>query len=902
GNLLGGEFFLSEIVCRKPEVNLLFKPDGIFYLPKLIAAAAENSGQVESGPGAKTEAEAEEAAKFTFKLDRLRLEEGVVNLRDERVTPIFSARLASVDLELENFSTEREHQAHYVLKLKSDAGEILSGNGDFSVDPLALKTRFALDNLPLPRYVAYYQDYFAGQLDGHLRFAGELLFSRTVEGEIGLQLQDLECGLADFKINSSDGKLVFDLPQLDLAHSQIDVSKRECVIGSLEGQKGSLTLIRWSDNVINLLDLLPPSLEKDSSKKDGAPKDVSTETATANEPWHLLLDKGRLRDFRVTFNDLVPAAKAEIKVDKINLAIDKLGTGKGDSGACKLDLRLAERGRLLLNGSVVLDPPQVDFDIDLQKMPLKTFQAYLNEHLDLVLVKGEAAVSGHLSFGQEAPTVSNLSFVGKAAIDNLKTVDGRHAADLLNLRRLTLDGISFSNQPPAFSLQKLAAKGLQLSFVKESDGRSNFEMMLRKEGAVPENPAPLPEGDLGEVAMDPSTMDLEFKKLQLSESTITFIDRSMSPSFKMDLSDLEGEVEGLSSMGKKPAEVKLTGLLNGQAPVSVSGFIDPLAEDIYVDLKIDGQGVGMTDLTPYSGKYVGYAIGKGKIFLDLAYKIEKQKLEANNSIFLDQFDFGSSVESPDALNLPIKLVVALLRDRQGEIHLNLPVRGELDDPEFSLGGIIIKVFINLITKAITSPFALIGSLAGGGGEELNLVTFAAGQVELDEAAQGRLEKLAKVLYDRPGLKVEIAGRADAISDRQALHEDHFKKLLQAQKFKEVVGKKKDLQSLDEVVVETDEFERYLWRAYKAAPFAKEKNMLRMVKKIEPVEQERLLRDFIKVSDDELVLLARNRARQVMAHLTAKGPVEAQRLFLVDPQVIQHDPASEKSRQVEMKIK
>ena len=187
-------------------------------------------------------------------------------------------------------------------------------------------------------------------------------------------------------------------------------------------------------------------------------------------------------------------------------------------------------------------------------------------------------------------------------------------------------------------------------------------------------------------------------------------------------------------------------------------------------------------------------------------------------------------------------------------------------------------------------------------EELNLVTFAAGQVELDEAAQGRLEKLAKVLYDRPGLKVEIAGRADAISDRQALHEDHFKKLLQAQKFKEVVGKKKDLQSLDEVVVETDEFERYLWRAYKAAPFAKEKNMLRMVKKIEPVEQERLLRDFIKVSDDELVLLARNRARQVMAHLTAKGPVEAQRLFLVDPQVIQHDPASEKSRQVEMKIK
>ena len=899
GNLLEGELFLSEIVCRKPEVNLLFKPDGIFYLPKLIAAAAENSAQAKSGPEVK--AEAEEAANFTFKLDRLRLEKGVVNLRDERVTPLFSASMAPVEIDLENFSTERDHLTRYALKLQSDAGEILIGNGDFSVDPVNIKTRFALDNLPLPRYVAYYQDYFAGQLDGRLRFAGELLFSQSAQGEIGLQLQELECGLADLKINSPDGKLVFDLPQLDLAQSQIDVSKQECVIGSLEGQKGSLTLIRRADNVINLVDLLPPSPEKKSSQKDGA-----TDTAKANEPWHLFLNKGRLRDFQVTFKDLVPAAKAEIKVDQINLAIDELGSGKGESGTCRLDLRLAERGRLLLNGPLSLVPPQVEFDVDLQQVPLKSFQPYLGEHLDLVLVKGEAATKGHLSLRQEAALGTDISFSGKAAVENLKTVDGRRAADVVGLRSLTLDGISFSNQPSAFSLQKLAAKGLQVNFVKESDGRSNFEMMLRKDGAVPEDPMPLPEDDsveaLGEASTDPSAMALEFKKIELSESTLTFIDRSMSPSFKMALSGLEGEVEGLSSLGKKPAEVKLSGQLNGQAPVSVSGFVDPLAEDIYIDLKIDGQGIGMTALTPYSGKFVGYTIGKGKLFLDLNYQVEKQKLKANNAIFLDQFDFGSSVESPDALSLPLKLAVALLRDRQGEIHLNLPVSGELGDPEFSLGGIIIKVFINLITKAITSPFALIGSLAGGG-EELNLVTFAAGQVELDEIAHNRLEKLAKVLYDRPGLKVEIAGRADTISDRQALHEDHFKKLLQAQKFKKEVGRKKDLQSPDEVVIEADEFERYLWQAYKAAPFAKEKNLVRMVKKIEPAEQERLLREFVKVSDDELTLLARNRAHQVMEYISEKGPVESQRLFLVDPQLVEDDPAAaEKGRQVEMKIK
>ena len=769
GNLLDGELFLKEIVCRKPEVDLLFKENGVFYLPQLVAAAAADSGQAEPGPN--SEVEAEDGAGFTFKLDHLRLEEGIVNLLDERVDPGFAAQLAPLDFELSDFTTARNHLAHYRLQLKSDAGEILTGGGEFSLDPLNLKTHFALDALPLPRYAAYYHDYFAGQVDGRLRLAGELLLSLSEGGKIGLKLQDLECGLAQFKVNMPDGEPVFAVPQFEFSQSRIDLGKRECVIGSIKGQNGSLNIIRQNDNVFNLSGLLPPSPAKKSEPKEKAP-----DSATANQPWHLFLEKGRLQDFQLNFRDLVPATKAEVKIDQINLVIDQLGSGKGESGSCQLGLRLAEQGQLLVNGPVTLAPPQVAFDIDLKKVPLKTFQPYLNEYLDLVLVKGGAAVSGHLVFNSQAAAGSHLTFSGKAAINDLKTVDGQQAQEVLSLRSLSLDGISFRDQPPSFSLQKIAARGLRADIVKESDGRTNIEMMLHEKGALPENPETLPEVGSEAVAVSSSPMALEFKKLSLKGSSLNFVDRSMSPSFKMGLSDLEGDLVGLSSLGEKPAEVKLAGLLNGQAPVLVSGFIDPLAEDLYVDLKIDGQGIGMTDLTPYSDKFVGYSIGKGKLSLDLSCKVEKQKLTTSNLIFLDQFDFGSPVESQDALNLPVKLAVSLLRDRQGEIHLNLPVTGELDDPEFSIGGVIVKVIVNLITKAITSPFSLIGSLAGGG-EELNQVTFAAGQVELDEIARGRLDKLAKVLYDRPGLKVEIAGRADAISDRQALHENHFKKLL-----------------------------------------------------------------------------------------------------------------------------
>ncbi|MCK5914626.1 MAG: DUF748 domain-containing protein, partial [Deltaproteobacteria bacterium] len=392
-----------------------------------------------------------------------------------------------------------------------------------------------------------------------------------------------------------------------------------------------------------------------------------------------------------------------------------------------------------------------------------------------------------------------------------------------------------------------------------------------------------------------------FKQLEFTDSSLSFLDRSLSPSVEMVLADLAGSITGLTSLDEKPAVVKLSGKLNDQSPVSISGSINPLGENVFVDLQVKGEGLGLTTVSPYSGKYVGHAISKGKVSFELDYKIEEHQLKAQNVIFLDQFDFGSTVESSDAMSLPVKLAVSLLRNRQGEIDLNLPIEGDLSDPEFSLGGIIIKVIVNLIVKAATSPFALIGSLAGGGGD-LNLVTFVAGQAELDAGAGEQLQKLAGVLYDRPGLKVELIGRADGTVDRDALQEGHFMKLLKAQKFKDMATKNRPPVIAD-VVVEKDEFQEYLWSAYKAAPIKKEKILL-LVKKIEPLEQERLLREFVKVGDDELLTLARKRARAVMSFLVAKGPLEAKRLFLVAPQLLSADGAAAtgKGLQVEIKIK
>ena len=901
GNLLKGEIFIDEIACHRPEVDFLHKPDGAFYLPMLIAAASETGQKsVAASATGKSGSAAGDAEKFIFKLGKLVVDGGVVTLRDERVTPAFASRFSAVNFTLENFTTISGDRAQYSMDFKSDLGETFAGSGDFALSPLAVKAHFDLQGVLLPNYVAYYQDYFAGKFkSGQVDLRGDVTLAQTPADEMKMSLDGVACKLSDCQLSTPDGKLVLDLPQFELAQSQIDFDKHACVIGTVKGDKGSLQVIRRADGSLNLTDLLPGGKVLKNSTKNSVKvqsKTVAAPVKSADNTWHLLLAKSSLRDFAVEFKDLIPQGGNVIKADQINLDLDKLGTGKNEPGDLALKLRLARRGKLSLKGAVGVDPLQVKLDINLQKFPLPVLQKYLNEYLNLTLVRGEVATKGRFSFAGSAKGADKLDFTGNIALDNLKTVDNVRAADLFAVRHLELDKINYHSLPPAFSLQKALLKGVQVNVVKEGDGRTNFAK------AVKESEAPSASGSPPSAAPEKSQkFNFALKEIELAESSLNFTDQSLSPAVAVLLDELKGSVSGLSTLGEKPAEIKCSGRLNKQAPISITGSINPLEEGIFADIQVKGEGVGLTTVSPYSGKYIGHAISKGKVSFDLNYHIDGHTLKAQNAIFLDQFDFGSKVDSPDAMSLPVKMAVALLRNRRGEIDLNLPVEGDLSDPQFSLGGIIIKVFINLITKAVTSPFALIGSLAGGDGD-LNQVAFAPGAAGLSESSGKRLQELAKVLYDRPGLKVEIVGRADADSDRKALQEERFIKLLQVQKFNDLADKKRP-PAIADVVIEKAEFEKYLWYAYKAAPIKKEKILL-LVKKIEPAKQEKLLREFVKVKDDDLLELAQKRARTVMSFLIDKGPLKAKRLFLVAPQIVSVNAGKDSAAKelVEIKIK
>jgi hypothetical protein len=307
-------------------------------------------------------------------------------------------------------------------------------------------------------------------------------------------------------------------------------------------------------------------------------------------------------------------------------------------------------------------------------------------------------------------------------------------------------------------------------------------------------------------------------------------------------------------------------------------------------------------MTPYSGKYVGYTIEKGKLSFDLKYLIVKKKLDSQNSILLNQFTLGDKVESPNATKLPVKLAISLLKDRAGEIKLDIPVTGSLDDPKFSIWGIILKILINLIAKAATSPFSLLGAVFGGG-EELSFVEFDYGITTLTEPNTKKIKTIVKALHERPSLKMDLEGHVDMEKDREGLKQYLFNKKLKAQKLKEMVKKGEPAIPVDDVKIEPAEYGKYLKMAYKEEKFPKPRNFLGIAKDLPDPEMEKLMLTHIEIKEGDLRTLATQRAMKVKDAILKSGQVEPERVFILEPKSLAPEKKEKlKDSRVDFKLK
>jgi hypothetical protein len=367
-------------------------------------------------------------------------------------------------------------------------------------------------------------------------------------------------------------------------------------------------------------------------------------------------------------------------------------------------------------------------------------------------------------------------------------------------------------------------------------------------------------------------------RVSLVNGNIDFTDRFIRPNYSANLTGMTGTVSAIGP--DTPGELVLRGRVDNAGSVEIAGTINPFAPSLQLDLKAQARDIDLPRATPYSVKYLGYGIEKGKLSVRLQYRIVGRQLEADNEITLDQLTFGERIESPTATQLPVLFAVSLLKDRHGVIDVKLPISGSLDDPQFSISGLVLRIIFNLIGKAVTAPFTLLAGLFGGGDGEISQIDFDAGRANLGEAAGERLATLARALGDRPGLRLDLAGGADPATDAAGLRRLGFERRLKTAKLR-LAGAPVPAAGLDAVVIEEAERPRLLLAAWRAGSFPKPRDDQGRVREQPPEVMERMLLDEITVDESALLALADARAQAAKEWLIGRG-IDGERLFVVAP--------------------
>jgi hypothetical protein len=486
-----------------------------------------------------------------------------------------------------------------------------------------------------------------------------------------------------------------------------------------------------------------------------------------------------------------------------------------------------------------------------------------------------------------------VRYQGRLGLQELRLRDRVNDAMLLRWSSLTLDRTDLGWRDGAVDadLGFIALKDFYGRVIVNRDGSLNLASVVRRPGealdtsiTTPQTstrpvsaPAPIVAPGVAPAASQANAAGsasagvpprLRWQGIHLEKGEVDFTDTFIQPNYSAHLTRLAGEISAVSSAQPEPAKVELQATIDDGAPVRISGQLHPLGPQLFTDIQGVAKGIELTRLTPYAARYAGYPIEKGTLSVNVHYRVEGGKLQADNQVFLDQLTFGERVDSPEATKLPVLLAVSLLQNARGEIDVSLPISGSLDDPQFSVGGLVWRVIVNLLTKAVTAPFSL---LAGDAGGELGAVPFQPGVAELDDVAKARLDKLVDKLKDRPALKLEATGWADADLDREGLRQAHVQQLMRRAK-----AKAKGL-DLDEVVIDVAERSTWLKAAYQAADIKKPRNLIGLAQSLPDEQMMALLKASAVVDAAALKALADDRAGEVKAYLSDRLDPERVRL-------------------------
>ena len=737
---------------------------------------------------------------------------------------------------VKDLSTVLEEGQPYIVDLEGEGGGKLHWEGTVSIPNQTSEGTLSLSNLSLLTLWRFAEPWLEFELrDGRLAVGGKYAvdwsdsFSyRVRDGHIGLSVLDIVPADPDQLADTMLG-----LDKMDITAVEVDSAAATVTIDSVAID--GLQVATWlEDSQVSLQQLFALDLPTDSAATEE--EEPAEENADGAE-WRVALNRAQLVNSGLGWRSRI-TDPSQLDIRPIEASVENITWPLSGETAVDLKLSVNEQAHIAVNGALALAEGNGTLSYTLEGLPLAWFNPNLPKALKATITGGQFSAEGQLALQEFGPTTVALD----AIIRDFSSRQEETETMLTGFSAVRFNGLSVDMEQHSLVLEKLS--------IESYTGR----LHINKDGSV--NASNIWKEDMGEEAQqvvedltEDKPWSFSIPAIIISESEVDFMDQSLPIQFRTVIGELEGEILNISSDPTTSAKVDIKGSVDGYAPVALTGKAAPSASPPDLDLNLSFDGVDMARLSPYTGTYAGYAIDRGLLDLKLHYALKDNQLQGDNAVRIDKLKLGEKVSSDKAVDLPLELALAILTDSNGVIDMQVPVSGDVDNPEFALGGIISKAFINIITKAITAPFTLLAGLVDSE-EDLQNITFASGSTQLDDASKAKLTKLSSALAQRPQLSLVITGRLNLAADRERMQ----KNALKVQLLEEGL-------SAEELKAKGPDWEAAINERYTALPAATAD-----VAAPTPRGQYLLVAQSIQIPESQLQELAQERAAAVKRYL------------------------------------
>lgn len=600
---------------------------------------------------------------------------------------------------------------------------------------------------------------------------------RQSDGPLGLQASGVDVTLLNALVQAPDSSA----PWLRFTHAalvggELQLPQRLASANTLTLSDGNIRT--WLDaqgslNWLNWLNPVPPAAPVAAVPlPTKAPVMASSEAALpAEAPWRLTLKDGQLNNMAIAFEDQRASSALRTGLNAVQVQVANMDSAGTTPMTLNVNAEVSSGGHAQVQGSVQLNSGALDLGVTLSTVALAPAQAYLSQWAKLSLGSGQVSASGRLRHGGALGVEPRWAYEGAVSIDQFRLDELAPLRPFLAWDSVATDALSLTLGPDNLRMNELRVDGLAGRLMIAADQSVNLTDVLVKRTTPPDGAAPAGAPGADATAGEEPQADIfpvNVGRVRVSNGLVEFSDQSLRPPFAARMHQLQGVITGLGTGPLAKAQVQLDAQVDKFGSATIRGQASVRQPELLTEIDLTFRNLAMTTLSPYVAKFAGYRIDAGRLDLDLQYKVRDSKLLGENKVVLKQVELGPRVDDSDAPDLPLALALAILKDADGVIDIALPVRGDLNDPQFDYGAVIGKAFGNLLGSIVTAPFRALGALFGGSDDSLASIEFAPGRDQLSPPQRHKLDTLARALKERPLLTLVLSPSYARAQDTVAL--------------------------------------------------------------------------------------------------------------------------------------